>query len=313
MVQPYFLKEGDKIAIVAPAKRMLEGELDEAIELIKSWKLIPVLGENIYAEFDFGYRYAGTDQVRAEDFQWALDNQEIKAIWCARGGYGSVKIIDDLNLTLFNKNPKWIIGYSDITVFHNHFNKLGFQTLHGVTAKKLADTIYHPSSYQSVYDVLFGNKIEYHIKDSHRFNQLGEVEGELVGGNLSIVYSLLGSESAINNPQNKILFLEDWFENWYAVDRMMMNLKRNNILNQVKGIILGNFTHMDTEEENKENYNHSFDPKTYEVIHSFTKDLNIPVAFNFPSGHTGHNVALKMGAKVRLNITSNSVNLYFIE
>jgi len=313
MIQPNFLKEGDKIAIVAPAKRMLQGELEEAIDLIKSWKLTPVLGENVYAEFDLGYHYAGTDELRTEDFQWALDNDDIKAIWCARGGYGSVKIIDSLNIDKFRENPKWIIGYSDITVFHNHFNRLGFQTLHGVTAKKLADTIYHPSSYQSVYDVLFGNKIEYHIKDSHRFNQLGEVEGELVGGNLSIVYSLLGSESAINNPQNKILFLEDWFENWYAVDRMMMNLKRNNILNQVKGIILGNFTHMDTEEENADNYNHPFDPKTFEVIHSFTKNLNIPVAFGFPAGHTGHNVALKMGAKVRLNITSNSVNLYFIE
>ncbi len=312
MIQPNFLKEGDKIAIVAPAKQMLFGELDEAIDLIKSWKLIPVLGKNIYAEYDFGYKYAGTDEIRTEDFQWALDDSEIKAIWCARGGYGSVKIIDELDLTNFKKSPKWIIGYSDITVFHNHFNRLGFQTIHGVTAKKLANTEYHPTSYQSVYEALFGKEINYEIQ-SHAYNNLGKTEGELIGGNLSIVYSLLGSESAITNPSDKILFLEDWFENWYAVDRMMMNLKRNNILNQVKGIILGNFTHMDTEDENKENYNHPFDSTTYEVIHSFTKDLNIPIAFNFPSGHTGHNVALKMGAKVRLNITSNSVNLYFIE
>lgn len=312
MIQPDFLKEGDKIAIVAPAKRMLQGELDEAIALIKSWKLVPVLGKNIYAEYDFGYKYAGTDEVRTEDFQWALDDVEIKAIWCARGGYGSVKIIDELDLTHFKKHPKWIIGYSDITVFHNHFNRLGYQTLHAVTAKKLANTDYLPISYQSVYDVLFGKEIQYD-NSTHAYNNLGEVKGELVGGNLSIVCSLLGSESAIINPSDKILFLEDWFENWYAVDRMLMNLKRNGILNQVKGIILGSFTHMDTEEENPENYNSAYDPKTYEVIHYFTKNLKIPVAYGFPAGHTGHNVALKMGAKVHLNVTSKNVNLYFID
>lgn len=312
MIQPDFLKEGDKIAIVAPAKRMLQGELDEAIALIKSWKLVPVLGKNIYAEYDFGYKYAGTDEVRTEDFQWALDDVEIKAIWCARGGYGSVKIIDELDLTHFKKHPKWIIGYSDITVFHNHFNRLGYQTLHAVTAKKLANTDYLPISYQSVYDVLFGKEIQYD-NSIHAYNNLGEVKGELVGGNLSIVCSLLGSESAIINPSDKILFLEDWFENWYAVDRMLMNLKRNGILNQVKGIILGSFTHMDTEEENAENYNSAYDPKTYEVIHYFTKNLNVPVVYGFPAGHTGHNVALKMGAKVHLNVTSNNVNLYFID
>lgn len=312
MIQPDFLKEGDKIAIVAPAKRMLKGELDEAIDLINSWKLIPVLGKNIYAEYDFGYKYAGTDEIRREDFQWALDDTEIKAIWCARGGYGSVKIIDGLDLTNFKKNPKWIIGYSDITVFHNHFNRLGFQTLHAVTAKKLAVVDYHPDSYQSVYKALFGQKMHYQI-GKHSFNKLGEAEGELVGGNLSIVYSLLGSESAIVKPSEKILFLEDWFENWYAVDRMLMNLKRNKILSEVKGIVLGSFTYMDTEEENGENYNHPFDPKTYEVIHGFTQDLGIPVAFGFPAGHTGYNVALKMGAKVHLNVAPNNVNLHFID
>lgn len=312
MIQPDFLKEGDKIAIVAPAKRMLQGELDEAIALIKSWKLIPVLGKNIYAEFDFGYRYAGTDELRTDDFQWALDDSSIKAIWCARGGYGSVKIIDELDLTVFKKSPKWIIGYSDITVFHNHFNRLEFQTLHGVTAKKLAETEYHPTSYQSVYDTLFGKEITYEIP-SHPYNITGKTEGQLIGGNLSIIYSLLGSVSAINNPSDKILFLEDWFENWYAVDRMLMNLKRNGILNQVKAIILGSFTHMDTEEENAKNYNDSYDPKTYEVINSFTQNLNIPIVFGFPAGHTGHNVALKMGANVRLNVTSKNVNLNFID
>ncbi len=311
MIQPSYLQKGDKIAIVAPAKRMLEGELDEAIALIESWGFQAVLGNNIYKEFDLGYRYAGTDEERAEDFQWALNDPEIKAIWCARGGYGSVKIIDLLDFTQFLQHPKWIIGYSDITVFHNHVNRLGIATIHGVTAKKLADTEYHPNSYPSLYETLTGKPINYSIPSTNKYNNEGEAEGILVGGNLSIVYSLLGSESAID-PKGKILFLEDWFENWYAVDRMLMNLKRNGIFDQISGLILGSFTHMDTEDENPENYNHPFDPKTYDVIHQLTKTYNIPIGYEFPAGHTGYNLSLKMGEKVHLKVDSNSVNLWSI-
>ena len=310
MIQPSYLKKGDKIAIVAPAKRMLKGELDEAIALINSWEFEAVLGQNIYESFNLGYAYAGTDAQRATDFQWALDDPEIKAIWCARGGYGSVKIIDLLNFEQFKINPKWIIGYSDITVFHNHINALGYQTIHGVTAKKLANVTYHSDSYPSLYRALVGERTNYHIETSNSFNKIGEAEGELIGGNLSIVYSLLGSNSAIQ-PKDKILFLEDWFENWYAVDRMLMNLKRNGIFDQISGLILGSFTHMDTEEENKENYNHSYDPKTYEVIYELVKEYQIPIVFEFPAGHTGHNLALKMGEKLHLKVDTNSVNLQF--
>ena len=310
MIQPPYLQQGDKIALVAPAKRILEGELDEAIALIKSWGFVPVLGENIYKQYDLGYAYAGTDTERAEDFQWALDNSEIKAIWCARGGYGCVKIIDQLDFTNFLSNPKWIIGYSDITVFHNHINKMGVQTLHGVTAKRLVDVIYHEDSYASVYKALIGDSIEYTIPN-HPLNRLGEAEGNLIGGNLSMIYSLLGSTSEID-AQDKILFLEDWYENWYAVDRMLMNLKRNGIFDQIEGLILGSFTRMDTEEENLENYMNPYDPKTYEIIQVITKEYQIPICYGFPAGHTGHNLALKMGDKVRLKVDTNSVNLYSI-
>lgn len=308
MIQPSYLKQGDKIAIVAPAKRMLEGELSEAIQLIKDWGFEAVLGKNIYKQYDLGYLYAGTDYERASDFQWAIDDPEIKAIWCARGGYGSVKIIDQLNFDAFITNPKWVIGYSDITVFHNHINRLGFQTIHGVTAKKLADVEYHLDSYPSLYQALTGENINYSIPSSNPYNKIGEAKGELIGGNLSIVYSLLGSESAIN-PKGKILFLEDWFENWYAVDRMLMNLKRNGVFDQISGLLLGSFTHMDTELENNENYNHPYDPKTYNVIHELTKTLNIPIGYEFPAGHTGHNLSLKMGEVFRLKVDSKSVNL----
>ena len=310
MIQPPYLQKGDKIAIVAPAKRMLQGELDEAIKLIEEWGFEPVLGKNIYQVYDLGYLYAGTDEQRASDFQWALDDTEVKAIWCARGGYGCVKIIDLLNFDLFQKYPKWIIGYSDITVLHNHLNSLGYQSIHGVTAKKLQGIEYHPESYQSLYKTLIGESFNYNA-EPHQYNNLGEVEGNLIGGNLSMIYSLLGSKSIVN-PQDKILFIEDWFENWYAVDRMLMNIKRNGILDQIKGLIVGSFTHMDTEEENPENYNHNYDPITYKVIHEIIKKYNIPVAFNFPAGHTGHNLSLKMGGKVVLKVNPNSVNLYSI-
>jgi len=310
MIQPSYLVKGDKIAIVAPAKRMLEGELNEAIDLIKQWGFVPELGKNLYKVYDLGYLYAGTDEERTADFQWALNSPEIKAIWCARGGYGCVKIIDKLDFSLFKQNPKWIIGYSDITVFHNHLNSLGYQTIHGVTAKKLANVEYHKDSYTSLYQTLIGEQLTYQI-ENHPYNLEGEVKGELIGGNLSMIYSLLGSASTLK-PQNKILFLEEWFENWYAVDRMLMNLKRNGIFDQINGLILGSFTHMDTEDENGENYNHPYDPKTYEVINEIVKDYNIPIAYQFPAGHTGHNLSLKMGSQVHLKVNSNSVTLSFI-
>lgn len=311
MKQPNHLMAGDKIAIVAPAKRILYGELDEGIALIKEWGFEPILSPNMYKEHNFGYAYAGTDEERLSDFQWALDHSEIKAIWCARGGYGSVKIIDDLDFTAFLANPKWIIGYSDITVFHAHLSRLGIQSLHGVTLKKLAAVDYHADSYGSMYKGLTGNEMEYQLA-SHSLNNIGLATGELIGGNLSMICSLVGSSSAID-VQGKILVLEDWFENWYAVDRMLMNLKRNGFFDKISGLILGSFTHMDTENENLAHYNHPFDPMTYSIIHTFTQHLKVPVAFQFPCGHIGHHLTLKMGAKVHLNVSANSVNLQQIQ
>lgn len=310
MIQPPYLQKGDKIALVAPAKRIIEGELDEAIQLIKDWGFVPVWGRNIYKQYDLGYLFAGTDEERAADFQWALDNPDIKAIWCARGGYGCVKIIDRLDFKTFIQFPKWIIGYSDITVFHQHINRLNIQTLHGVTAKPLADVAYHPDTYPSLYRAITGEKMNYTVA-AHPYNKLGETEGELIGGNLSMIYSLLGSPSVVD-AQNRILFLEDWFENWYAVDRMLMNFKRNGIFDQISGLILGSFTRMDTEEENGHNFMHPYDPTTYEVIQAAMEAYQIPIAYGFPAGHTGHNMTLKMGEKVKLKVDANSVNLYSI-
>lgn len=311
MKKPSDLKTGDKIVIVAPAKRILKGELEEGITLIKAWGFEPILSPNMYKTHHFGYAYAGTDSERIDDFQWAVDHPEAKAIWCARGGYGSVKIIDHIDFSNFVNHPKWIIGYSDITVFHAQLNHLRIQSLHAVTLKKLANVSYHEDSYESLRLSLIGEPINYQIS-AHPLNRTGVAEGELIGGNLSMIYSLLGSETSFN-PKGKILFIEDWCENWYAIDRMLMNLKRNGYFNQIAGLILGSFTHIDTEEENSTDYNHPFDPMTYTIIDQFTEHLSVPVAFQFPSGHIGHNLCLKMGEKVILNVSANSVNLQQIQ
>ncbi|WP_288763771.1 LD-carboxypeptidase [uncultured Weeksella sp.] len=310
MIQPKFLQQGDTIAIVAPSKRILPNELDQEITMIKDWGFKVLVGKNIYAQHQFGYAYAGTTQQRLHDFQEALDNPNIQAIWCARGGYGAIQLIDSLDFSSFAQSPKWIIGYSDITVFHTKLQQLGYQSIHGMVVKKLAHTLYHPSTYESVRQLLIGENPTYPLL-AHPINITGETTGILLGGNLSILYSLLGSETSIN-PENKILLIEDWYENWYHVDRMMMSLQRAGILQKLRGILVGNFTRMDVEEENTTDFEKAFDPMSLRIIHQYVKDLQIPVAFHVPAGHTGHNMAMRFGAKVELKIQSNSVNLTYI-
>lgn len=308
MLLPGFLKENDKIALVAPSGRLQKYELDSALKYISDWGFEAEFGKNIFKDFYMGYHYAGTDKERAEDFQDALDNPEIKAIWCCRGGYGSVKIIDRLNFDKFLENPKWIIGYSDISIFHNHVNNLGVASIHGITAKKLNGVQYSAKSHESLGKLLKGKFPNYKI-NAHPLNIAGRVKGKLVGGNLSLIYSQLGSPSEIEG-NNLILFIEDWCENWYHVDRMMMNLKRSGLLNRLSGIVVGAFNRMETVGENPEFFE-NFDPMTYHIIYQYIKPCNIPVAYGFPAGHIGDNRALLLGAEAELDVTENSVNLSF--
>lgn len=299
------LKQGSKIAIAAPAGRIYPPDLAFAIDWIQAngWECI--YSEEIFGQYNFGYAYAGTDEHRTNHLQQYLDDDSIDAIWFARGGYGSAKIIDRLDFTRFKEHPKWLIGYSDITVFHNHINNLGIPTLHAVTAKPL-NTPYTPKTYTSLAAVLEGEHITYQIP-SQPFNIEGKTQGKLVGGNLSIIYSLLGSESFIQG-KNLILFIEDWQENWYHLDRMLTALKRSNLLNQLQGLLVGSFTKMDTKEENLD-YNAAFDAMSNQIIHSFAKDLQIPVAFNFPAGHIGDHWALRMGSEWMLSVDADQVQI----
>lgn len=302
------LSQGSKIAITAPAGRIFSDDLIFAINWAKERGWECVYSDEMFQQYDFGYFYAGTDEHRATQMQQYLDNENIDAIWFARGGYGSAKIIDLLDFTKFKQNPKWLIGYSDITVFHNHLNNLEIPTLHAVTAKQL-NTQYTPESYSSLESVLKGEKLAYNLP-SVQGNITGKATGKLVGGNLSIIYSLLGSESFIKGD-DLILFIEDWQENWYHLDRMLTALKRAGLLSKIKGLIAGSFTKMDIKEENLE-YDNQYDSLSNQIIHSFVKELSIPVAFNFPAGHTGDNRALIMGKQVELEVSKEQVKLHWL-
>lgn len=297
MIRPPYLKKGDKITLVCTARKFTEAEAQPAIQLMKSWGLQIVLGKTIgMNDFQLG----GSDKDRIDDFNTQLADPEIKAIWCARGGYGTVRIIDQIDFSLLAKNPKWIIGFSDVTVLHSHIHKLGIETIHGIMAFSVLKAT--EEAKQTLYDALFGNRLEYKMK-SHIFNKYGSGRGELVGGNLSILYSLLGSPSAIDT-QGKILFIEDLDEYLYHLDRMMYNLKRNGVLENLNGMVIGGMTDMHDNEI-------PFGQEAYQIILSAVSDRNYPVVFDFPSGHGVQNNALIFGRTVILEIDEQESRLKF--
>ncbi len=297
MMTPARLQKGDTIAILATARKNIDDNLKPALDLLHSWGLEAVIGSSIGLDDN---QLAGTDAQRAADFQAQLDNPNIKAIWCVRGGYGTIRMIDLLDFTQFKENPKWIIGFSDVTVLHNHLNTMGFKSIHGIMPISVPKA--SPQAIESLRKSLFGEKIIYEI-DPFVMNRFGTASGELVGGNLSILYSVLGSPSAIDCT-DKILFLEDLDEYLYHIDRMMMNLKRNGCLESIKGIIVGSMTKM------KDN-DIPWGKNALEIIEDVTKKYNIPVLYNFPAGHIQDNRALIMGSKVTIDVNETCGKVVF--
>jgi muramoyltetrapeptide carboxypeptidase len=285
MIIPPYLKKGDTIAIVATARKNIEDNLQPAISWLHNWGLEVVVGKTIGLDHN---QLAGTDEERAADFQAQLDNPNIKAIWCVRGGYGTVRMIDLLDFTKFKQNPKWIIGFSDVTVLHSHLNNLGFVSIHGIMPVSAKAT---EEAKESLRKALFGEPLVYKVP-CDQMNRYGMAKGELVGGNLSILFSLLGSPSAVN-CDSKILFIEDLDEYLYHIDRMMMNLKRNGCLENLKGIIVGGMTKMHDNEI-------PWGKNAIEIIDEVTKQYNIPIIYNFPAGHMADNHALILGKQVTL-------------
>ena len=295
MTIPSYLKKGDKIGIVACARKISKKELQPAIDILKGWGLEVVLSKNLFNSY---HQFSGTDEQRTEDLQTMLDDASVKAVISARGGYGTVRIIDNLDFTTFKKNSKWIVGYSDITVLHSHIHNFGIETIH---ATMLVNFEKNEEAAETLRKSLFGEIINYEFQ-SHSLNRKGIAEGLLVGGNLSLLYALTGSDSDINT-KGKILFIEDLDEYLYHVDRMMMNLKRSGKLNELAGLVVGGMTDM---KDNAVPYGKSAE----EIILDAVKEYNYPVCFNFPAGHIERNLALYFGRNYALNVGEKSTLNY---
>ncbi len=303
MKRPISLQEGDTIAILAPAGIIKNtASIHEASELAKSWGLYVVLGKHVFTKNN---HFAGSDSQRLEDFQEALDDTSIKAIWCARGGYGTVRIVDDLDFSVFQKNPKWIVGYSDITVLHNHVHSLGIETLHAMMPVNMEfSEDSRKESVSTFKKALFGEEITYSIL-STIYNITGKASGQLVGGNLTILENLLGTPSALDTS-NKILFIEEIGEYKYHIDRLLRALDRNGSFKNCNGLVIGDMTRI------KSN-NPAFGQNIEAVILAIVAKYNFPVLFDFPAGHEPENRALYLGRNITLDVTASSGSIHFID
>jgi muramoyltetrapeptide carboxypeptidase len=303
LIQPPYLQKGDTVLILATAGIVSDSTIiDNGIELLKNWGLNVKLGKNLY---ESNGHFAGTDKHRLEDFQKAIDDNNIKAIWCARGGYGTVRIIDDIDFTKFKQHPKWVIGFSDVTVLHNEIHNLGIETMHAMMPSTLKPGNEEQKKAQkSLYKALFGKKIKYRVSESD-YNKEGEATGQLVGGNLSILYSLLGSKSTIS-VENKILFIEDVGEYEYHIDRMLLNLKRNGYFKNCQGLIIGGIS------EIREN-DVTFGKTVEEIVLDAVKEYDFPISFDFPAGHIRDNRTLILGREISLLVKDNKAVVKFLK
>jgi muramoyltetrapeptide carboxypeptidase len=295
---PPKLKRGDKIGIAAFAKKISFAEIQNAISVFKSWGLEVVVGQTIGADWN---QFGGNDEMRKNDVQSMIDDREIKAVISARGGYGSVRIIDDLDFSIFKQHPKWIIGFSDVTTFHSHIHhNMGIPTLHATMPVFCTNN--SEESISSLKSILFDEVMEYtETATNVNLCKSGTANAEIVGGNLSILYSHCGSNSSINTDE-KILFLEDLCEYLYATDRMLQNLKRNNYFENLAGVIIGSFSDM-------KDGSVPFGKSVEEMIFDYVKHLDIPVFTGFPAGHINNNKALIFGEKVEMVVDNNILNL----
>jgi muramoyltetrapeptide carboxypeptidase len=301
LIQPELLKSGDTISILAPSGVLnnFDKKIEKAINIFKSWGLNVVLGNHIY---DKNGHFAGTDKNREKDFQKALDNKNIKAIWCARGGYGAVRIIDKLNFDNYLKNPKWIIGFSDITVIHNKLNFLNSESIHAMMITGFEDIGQNNDSLSKLKNVLFGDSLSYSIT-SNKNNKTGKSEGIIVGGNLTLIQSTIGSKTELK-MKDKILFIEEIGEYAYHIDRMLYSLKRAGYFENCKGLIVGQISDV------KKN-NTDFGRSINELILDVLDEYNFPILFDFPAGHEKTNFPIILGRKVILEVSKSDSKVIF--
>lgn len=302
LIQPPYLKAGDTVAIVAPSG-VLNGrtaEIDRAKALLKSWNLNVVVGKHVFKK---DHHFAGTDSERCEDFQNALDDPKIKAIWCARGGYGTVRILDKLDYTRFLEQPKWIIGYSDITAIHNQLHNLGVESIHAMMCTSLIDKEEElQETIATMKNAVFGKPLTYILKGS-KYNKPGKVVAPVVGGNLTLLHTMLGSETSISTS-GKILFIEEIGEYKYHIDRMLQSLKRAGYFDNCKGLLVGDMTKI---RKNTTPWGTSIE----QLILDALSDYDFPIAFNMPAGHENDNRALILGRSIEMNVTESKTELIF--
>lgn len=290
---PPYLKRGDTILIIATARARNKTALQPAIDILTSWGLRVELGKNV---FKVHHQFAGTDEERAADLQWAINHKTAKAVLIAGGGYGTLRVIDKVNFKALLKFPKWFVGYSDTTVLQSRLTHMGMASIHGTMAFQFSK---NEEATLSVKKLLFGEKHQYKI-EKHKLNRLGKAQGDVVGGNLSLIYALSGSVDDLNT-KNKILFIEDLDEQLYHIDRMMLQLKRSGKLKQLQALIVGGMTEM---KDNTIPYGKNAE----EIIFDAVKEYNYPLCFNFPAGHIEKNMALYFGKKAKLEITKTKVD-----
>ena len=295
---PPFLKPSDQIRIISPSGISNPEYIDGAKKILTEWKLTVTEGK--YARSEYG-RFSGTKEQRTSDLQSALDDPSVKAILCSRGGYGLAQIIDKLDFTLFVKSPKWVIGFSDISILHNVINNLGIESIHGIMGMHLSKLPGDSIQVQYLKKLIFGIKPEYDFPNEPN-NKTGQAMGKLIGGNLSVIIGLRGSEYDLNY-RNAILFIEDVGEKPYQIDRMIQNLRLSGILAQLSGLIIGQFSECEEDPLMMQSMQ--------ELILSAVNEYDYPVCFNFPAGHVDYNLPFILGAKINLQITKDKTELIF--
>lgn len=298
MIQPSFLKPGDTIGITCPAGYMEYKNAETCIHTLQQWGYEVMVGKTLGSKSK-NY-FSGNDADRCDELQAMLDDPGINAILCGRGGYGLGRIIDQLDFTQFLQHPKWVIGFSDITVIHARLSRLGIASLHAPMAAAFNESGFKNKYVQSLKTVLAGEKMQYSSKP-FKHNRTGKATAELVGGNLSLIAHLCGTPDALQTD-GKILFLEDVGEHLYNIDRMLWQLKRNGLFNNLAGVILGGFTDM-------KDTTRPFGKKTDDVLKDIFSEYKYPVCYRFPISHEKENLAVKIGGKYSLSVSKNGVNL----
>jgi len=297
-ISPFFLQAGDSIGVVAPGGKVALPDIQRATQVIEGWGLQVYLGKYLFEE---NFQFAGSDEQRITDFQQMLDNPHIKAILCARGGYGTTRIIDRIDFSSFLKQPKWISGYSDITALHCHLHTRGIQTIHAIMPITFGreETA---SSVESLRKILFGETLQYQT-EAHTLNREGASRGIIIGGNLALISSVTGTPSDFDTS-GKILFIEDINEYLYNIDRMMIQLKRSGKLDKLAGLIVGHFSDVKDNEI-------PFGKTPYEIVAEAVQDYTFPVCYNFPVGHEPLNMAIPCGSTAKLTVNERGSMLSF--